>query len=46
MKIIDAHAHLGYDPVFDVDFTEKELLEPGAERDRRDARAAADGARS
>jgi len=27
VKIIDAHAHLGYDDVFDVDFTEAELLE-------------------
>lgn len=27
MRIIDAHAHLGYDEVFDVDFSEAELLE-------------------
>ena len=27
MRIIDAHAHLGLDPVFDVDFTEPELVE-------------------
>ncbi|MDH7601719.1 MAG: amidohydrolase family protein [Armatimonadota bacterium] len=27
MRIIDAHAHLGKDPVFDVDFTEESLLE-------------------
>jgi len=27
MKIIDAHAHLGYDSVFDVVFTESSLLE-------------------
>lgn len=27
MTIIDAHAHLGRDPVFDVDFTEESLLE-------------------
>jgi uncharacterized protein len=26
MKTIDAHAHLGYDEVFDVDFSEAELL--------------------
>ncbi len=27
MRIVDAHAHLGLDPVFDVDFTEVELVE-------------------
>ena len=27
MKVIDAHAHLGFDAVFDVDFTEQSLLD-------------------
>jgi len=27
MRIVDAHAHLGLDPVFDVDFTEQSLLD-------------------
>ena len=27
MRTIDAHAHLGFDPVFDVDFTEQSLLD-------------------
>ena len=27
MRIIDSHAHLGFDPVFDVDFTEQSLLD-------------------
>ena len=27
MKIVDAHSHLGYDEVFDVDFPEHELIE-------------------
>ncbi len=27
MKIVDAHAHLGFDEVFDEDFTEAALLE-------------------
>ena len=30
MKVIDAHAHLGLDPVFDVDFTEQSLLDAQA----------------
>ncbi len=27
MRVIDVHAHLGLDPVFDVDFTEQSLLD-------------------